>query len=86
MYILLCAVSFKAPNLIYNIFTVVNSVFCSHIGNVVLYWFTVLVHTVWAVFAEAQNVLSHSPKMALCHYLSALVPHCSCLAELITKV
>lgn len=59
MYILLCAVSFKAPNLIYYIFTVVNSVFCSHIGNVVLYWFTVLVHTVWAVFAEAQNVLSH---------------------------
>lgn len=81
MYILLCAVSFKAPNLIYNIFTVVHSVFCSHIGNVVLYWFTV-----WAVFAKAQNVLSHSPKMALCHYLSALVPHCSCLAELITKV
>lgn len=81
MYILLCAVSFKAPNLIFNIFTVVNSVFCSHIGNVVLYWFTV-----WAVFAKAQNVLSHSPKMALCHYLSALLPHCSCLAELITKV
>lgn len=81
MYILLCAVSFKAPNLIFNIFTVVNSVFCSHIGNVVLYWFTV-----WAVFAKAQNVLSHSLKMALCHYLSALLPHCSCLAELITKV
>lgn len=57
-----------ASTLIFNIFTAVHLVVCQHIWNLDLHCFAVWVHTVlWAVFAEAQNVLSHSLKVAPCH-------------------